>query len=308
MTLSSSDQYFGSRRLAVIDQLGSAGNGIAAPGTYYPWGEVKGSTNPQNTWSFATYWQDSASGLDYANNRYYSNAYGRFMTPDPSTAGQHTKVPQSWNLYPYVTGDPVNFSDPTGLFIQCTPPQVASPDGSSCVSPDPGSGGGPTTGGSGGGGNPGGTTKNHNSGPATCPGGSVKGPLGNCITQQQQQCDANISQWTNGLSSDFAAWLNSSFTPLASANATALKTALATGIGGSQGAIIEDLSGAAGAAFGGVVGYIIGFSGAMLLDPLLDPLIKAIGEGIWNATLYGITRQGYADCEGTTAPASQLGN
>src|ERR1700733_12215647 len=32
--LSSSDQYFGSRRLAVVDQLGSAG-------TYFPWGEVK---------------------------------------------------------------------------------------------------------------------------------------------------------------------------------------------------------------------------------------------------------------------------
>ena len=32
VTLASSDQYFGSRRLAVLDQLGSAG-------TYYPWGE-----------------------------------------------------------------------------------------------------------------------------------------------------------------------------------------------------------------------------------------------------------------------------
>ena len=75
-TLASSDQYFGGRRLAVMDQLGSVG-------TYFPWGEDKGGTNPQDTFSFATYWQDSASGLDYANNRYYSNAYGRFMTPDP---------------------------------------------------------------------------------------------------------------------------------------------------------------------------------------------------------------------------------
>ena len=64
--LQTSDKYFGGRRLAVMDQLGSAG-------TYYPWGEAKGSTNPQDAWSYATYWRDSVSGLDYANQRYYSN-------------------------------------------------------------------------------------------------------------------------------------------------------------------------------------------------------------------------------------------
>jgi YD repeat-containing protein len=57
VTLSSSDQYFGRRRLAVIDRMGSAG-------TYYPWGEDRGSTNPQNTWSFATYWQGEKAHND----------------------------------------------------------------------------------------------------------------------------------------------------------------------------------------------------------------------------------------------------
>jgi RHS repeat-associated protein len=112
VTLSSSDQYFGSRRVAVMDRSGSVG-------TYFPWGEDKGSTNPQNTWSFATYWQDSGSGLDYANNRYYSNAYGRFMTPDPYKGNGggpgDPNNPQSWNPYAYTTGDPVNYFDPTGL-------------------------------------------------------------------------------------------------------------------------------------------------------------------------------------------------
>jgi RHS repeat-associated protein len=107
-TLHTSDQYFGSRRLAVMDQLGSTG-------TFYPFGENKGSTNPQDTWSFATYWQDSASGLDYANNRYYSSRYGRFMTPDPSRSSGGPNNPQSWNRYAYVSGDPVNFRDPGGL-------------------------------------------------------------------------------------------------------------------------------------------------------------------------------------------------
>ncbi len=108
VSLSTSDQYFGGRRLAVQDQLGSAG-------TYFPWGEAKGSTNPQDTWSYATYWRDSATGLDYANNRYYSNAYGSFMTPDPTWRSANLKNPQSWNRYAYVTGDPVNSNDPTGL-------------------------------------------------------------------------------------------------------------------------------------------------------------------------------------------------
>ena len=50
-----------------------------------------------------------------ANNRYYSNACGRFMTPDPSTANVDRKNPQSWNFYAYVNGDPVNDNDPFGL-------------------------------------------------------------------------------------------------------------------------------------------------------------------------------------------------
>jgi RHS repeat-associated protein len=112
VSVASSDQYFGGRRLAVMDQLGSAG-------TYYPWGEAKGTTNPQDTWSYATYWRDSATGLDYANNRYYSNAYGRFMTPDPyqSNVGGpgDPSDPGSWNKYAYTRGDPVNRKDPWGL-------------------------------------------------------------------------------------------------------------------------------------------------------------------------------------------------
>ncbi len=113
VTISASDQYFGGRRLAVMDQLGSAG-------TYFPWGEDKGSTNPQDIWSYATYWRDSISGLDYANNRYYSNAYGRFMTPDPYSNSGRLDDPQGWNRYAYTRGDPVNRIDPWGR-DDCTP-------------------------------------------------------------------------------------------------------------------------------------------------------------------------------------------
>ena len=123
--LVSSDQYFGSRRLAVLDQLGSVG-------TYYPWGENRGSTDPQNTWSFATYWEDSVTGLDYANNRYYSNAYGRFMTPDPYQASGGPSDPQSWNRYAYTRGDPVNRFDPGGL-DDCPAGSAPGPNGDGTV-------------------------------------------------------------------------------------------------------------------------------------------------------------------------------
>jgi RHS repeat-associated protein len=126
VTLSSSDQYFGGRRLAPMDQLGSVVNSSQS---YFPWGETKGTSNPQDTWNFATYWQDSWTGLDYANNRYYSNAYGRFMTPDPYTNSGRLTDPQSWNRYAYTRGDPVNRADPGGL-QDCDPNTCVTVTGS----------------------------------------------------------------------------------------------------------------------------------------------------------------------------------
>jgi hypothetical protein len=49
------------------------------------------------------------------NNRYYSNGYGRFMTPDPFYGSANIRSPQSWNRYAYVWNDPVNGHDPSGL-------------------------------------------------------------------------------------------------------------------------------------------------------------------------------------------------
>jgi RHS repeat-associated protein len=112
--------YFGGKRVGTTqsgtttaywqDRLGSNRNGAVR---YYPWGEARG-TNPQDTWNYATYWQDSATGLDYADQRYYGNVQGRFMTPDPYQASGNPSNPQSWNRYAYTRGDPVNRFDPSG--------------------------------------------------------------------------------------------------------------------------------------------------------------------------------------------------
>ena len=48
-------------------------------------------------------------------NRYEQPGVGRFMSPDPYKASAGPSDPGSWNRYAYVGGDPVTYSDLTGL-------------------------------------------------------------------------------------------------------------------------------------------------------------------------------------------------
>jgi RHS repeat-associated protein len=118
-----------------VDRLGSVrSGGPPNPGyqdqRYYPYGvefpttippgqpgagQLQYST-PNDREKYATYARDSATGLDYAVNRYYASIWGRFLSPDPQDGG-YTSEPQSLNLYGYVLGDPVNFNDPDGLDV-----------------------------------------------------------------------------------------------------------------------------------------------------------------------------------------------
>jgi RHS repeat-associated protein len=145
--------YFAGKRVATIaggvatpfvqDRLGSNAGTGASPVSLYPWGEDRGTPAPNDQVKFATNTRDSATLLDYADQRYYSNQYGRLITPDPYQGasggpGDPTN-PQSWNRYGYTTGDPVNFDDPQGLFqegpsLMQTPPVLN-------FAPQPGSGG-----------------------------------------------------------------------------------------------------------------------------------------------------------------------
>jgi RHS repeat-associated protein len=94
----------------------SAGN-IKAESDYRPFGaEVQFTNNDGNDYKFTGQKRDTESGLDFFGARYYSNAYGRFVTPDWS-AGPATVPyanldnPQTLNLYRYV---PVTGIDPDG--------------------------------------------------------------------------------------------------------------------------------------------------------------------------------------------------
>jgi RHS repeat-associated protein len=81
-----------------------------------PFGEeIQPPNVPNDRTKFATYHRD-ASGLDYADQRYYSPGTGRFMSSDPYLASGGPSSPGSWNRFAYVEGDPVNRVDPKGLY------------------------------------------------------------------------------------------------------------------------------------------------------------------------------------------------
>jgi RHS repeat-associated protein len=113
------------------DRLGSVRSG--GPGNLgyqaqYPYG-VEYSLTANDREKYATYTRDSATGLDYAMNRYYASQWGRFLSPDPYAGSVSLRNPQSWNRYGYVGGDPANHTDPSGLYIGMGPDGPEGPDG-----------------------------------------------------------------------------------------------------------------------------------------------------------------------------------
>ena len=120
--LTGANVYFGGKlvqaegQAVVSDRLGSVvWDGAKGAHRYFPYGEERTTTTNESS-KFGTYFRDATTGLDYADQRFYGNQLGRFVTPDPSgLRSVDSSDPTSWNLYAYVNGDPINSSDPSGL-------------------------------------------------------------------------------------------------------------------------------------------------------------------------------------------------
>jgi RHS repeat-associated protein len=99
------------------DRLGSVRARATRRIDYFPYGEVRSETpsTVNDRQKFGTYYRDSATGFDYADQRYFSSQTARFLTPDRYRRSARRGNPNSWNRYTYVIGDPVNFNDPRGL-------------------------------------------------------------------------------------------------------------------------------------------------------------------------------------------------
>ena len=98
---------------------------------YYPYGEELRSEQLSSTTAHHTFTDkefDDSAGLFYFEARWYNPSIGRFVSEDPmqysydpSGKGGLTSIlgdPQSLNFYAYARDNPVNLTDPSGMFWQ----------------------------------------------------------------------------------------------------------------------------------------------------------------------------------------------
>jgi RHS repeat-associated protein len=100
--------------------LFNASSAVTARYHYGPFGEPQGATGTSQPLRFAARELDATAGLYYVRARWYDAGMGRFISEDPiGLAG-------GINNYAYAANDPVNLSDPTGLWA-CPPGVVCLP-------------------------------------------------------------------------------------------------------------------------------------------------------------------------------------
>ncbi|MFJ6622725.1 RHS repeat-associated core domain-containing protein [Kitasatospora sp. NPDC091335] len=92
-----------------------------------PFGNPRGTQPDPSTWAgdkgFVGGTLDPSTGLTNLGAREYQPLTGRFLNPDPLLGDSD---PQQWNGYAYSNNDPINMSDPSGLYGSwCTSQECA---------------------------------------------------------------------------------------------------------------------------------------------------------------------------------------
>jgi RHS repeat-associated protein len=110
----SATEYFLGDALGSVRQLADGSGAVTMAMSYDPFGSTGSSLgNATTIYGFTGEQQDSYIKLINLRSRLYSPATGRFLTRD-SWQGDYYR-PLSLNEWNYVEGNPVNFTDPTGL-------------------------------------------------------------------------------------------------------------------------------------------------------------------------------------------------
>lgn len=114
--MNTTTEYFLGDALGSVRQLTDSSGEITLAKSYQPYGETLASAgNGASPFAF-TGEQVDVGGLTYLRARYYSSGDGRFLTRD-TWMGDYNR-PLSLNRWNYVEGNPINFTDPTGLITQ----------------------------------------------------------------------------------------------------------------------------------------------------------------------------------------------
>jgi RHS repeat-associated protein len=113
------DQVKSSRVIAEIP-VGTTTPTLCYDADFYPYGgEIDFTSTCAQNYKFDGKERDSETGNDYFGARYYSSAYGRFLSPDWSSVPvpvpyANLANPQTLNLYAFVDNNPESFADLDG--------------------------------------------------------------------------------------------------------------------------------------------------------------------------------------------------
>lgn len=113
--------YFHNDHLGTPQALSDAAGRIVWAAEYEPFGLARVSKDPDgdgifviNNLRFPGQYYDTETDLHYNYHRYYDPQTGRYLTPDP------IGLVGGLNPYRYVRNNPVNFTDPLGLYDEET--------------------------------------------------------------------------------------------------------------------------------------------------------------------------------------------
>ena len=100
--------------LGSVRQLVNASASVTLDRSYEPFGEPLSSAGSGDSIFQYTGQQVDGTGLVYLRARYYSGAFGRFLSRDIWEGDSNQ--PMSYNAWLYVGGNPTNLTDPSGFF------------------------------------------------------------------------------------------------------------------------------------------------------------------------------------------------
>jgi len=112
--------HFHADHLGTPRVITGSGGAVVEQHDYYAFGkQATPAASPQDERHKFTGHERDAADLDYMHARYYSPVWGRFLSVDPVRGDR--RVPQSWNRYAYALGNPINYTDPTGMTTEGGP-------------------------------------------------------------------------------------------------------------------------------------------------------------------------------------------